>query len=264
VNTGVEKRVLTCQEYYFDGDKLAPGKPPCDRGCRLCGHIGHLRDECPERRRGNQEQQKPKKKSANANQKQGKRNQDDRSTASTPKDQEESVERRSKVADDAPAPGDAADKRPDDGNGADGKRGAASAPAAAAGDAVPSAKTGSPAPSAAAKSAEKAAKLRSANRKAKQAPGKPTSSNPEDAKANDAEKKADGNAPPKVRKEKKNMRKSWRKSNPEGAETNDKTEPKAAAKDSGDAPAAPKKVPKKPKSEGQSKAPPTDAPAATN
>lgn len=38
------------QDYFFDSDLLCDGKPPNDRGCRMCGKIGHMVKDCPNRR----------------------------------------------------------------------------------------------------------------------------------------------------------------------------------------------------------------------
>ena len=35
------------QDYLFDSEILTDGAPPNDRGCRMCGKIGHFVRECP-------------------------------------------------------------------------------------------------------------------------------------------------------------------------------------------------------------------------
>ena len=43
------KHLITLQDYFFDVELLTDGKPPNDRGCRMCGKIGHLVKDCPNR-----------------------------------------------------------------------------------------------------------------------------------------------------------------------------------------------------------------------
>ena len=35
------------QDFLFDSDLLTDGAPPNDRGCRVCGKIGHFMRDCP-------------------------------------------------------------------------------------------------------------------------------------------------------------------------------------------------------------------------
>lgn len=39
--------------YFFDHRQLVDGPPPNDRGCRVCGKIGHRMKECPKRQKNN-------------------------------------------------------------------------------------------------------------------------------------------------------------------------------------------------------------------
>ncbi|XP_037527433.1 terminal uridylyltransferase 7 [Rhipicephalus sanguineus] len=39
--------------YFFDARNLVEGSPPNDRGCRICGKIGHRMKQCPNRNKNN-------------------------------------------------------------------------------------------------------------------------------------------------------------------------------------------------------------------
>ncbi|KAK7100580.1 terminal uridylyltransferase 7-like isoform X2 [Littorina saxatilis] len=64
--TPIEYRVQLYQRYrnpsdfFFDVELLTDGKPPNDRGCRMCGKIGHLVKDCPNRS-GNRKRQQTRK-----------------------------------------------------------------------------------------------------------------------------------------------------------------------------------------------------------
>jgi len=42
------------QDFFFDVRLLTDGPPPNDRGCRICGKIGHLMADCPRKRMADQ------------------------------------------------------------------------------------------------------------------------------------------------------------------------------------------------------------------
>ncbi|XP_025109953.1 terminal uridylyltransferase 7-like isoform X2 [Pomacea canaliculata] len=69
MNMPLFSRYRSPPDYFFDSDLLCDGKPPNDRGCRMCGKIGHMVKDCPNRRprkqnkgqdenRGNNDKQK--------------------------------------------------------------------------------------------------------------------------------------------------------------------------------------------------------------
>ncbi|XP_013381617.1 terminal uridylyltransferase 4-like, partial [Lingula anatina] len=43
----IPRAYRSIQDYFFDVDYLTDGQPPNDRGCRVCGKIGHFAKECP-------------------------------------------------------------------------------------------------------------------------------------------------------------------------------------------------------------------------
>ncbi|XP_041359697.1 terminal uridylyltransferase 4-like isoform X2 [Gigantopelta aegis] len=46
VNLPTNELYVTVADYFFDRTLLSEGSPPNDRGCRVCGKIGHIAKEC--------------------------------------------------------------------------------------------------------------------------------------------------------------------------------------------------------------------------
>nr|KAG5701564.1 hypothetical protein BaRGS_024814 [Batillaria attramentaria] len=97
------QRFRSPEEYFFNIALLSDGKPPNDRGCRMCGKIGHMVKDCPQRqkRKGNQQNQ-GKEKEKEGTDKKGK-NQGDQAANQTPNNA--SKKEKTKGPSSSPAPG---------------------------------------------------------------------------------------------------------------------------------------------------------------